>query len=269
MTVIYFLLVAFFTLLVMDILIHLLNVKLGNEHNNELNSFNVHGQNIESIQCSWHHLGAQLLLVKAFQYLPCFLSISLQVENALAVWDLARCLHCEALAHTAKRFVLANFPEVCSEPDFLLVDAERLTELLADDDLRSPDEDLVCEAALAWLRHDLPARMKFLNEICLNLRLRYLSEESFTKLLGFVRNECHIKDSILEELAENRRYSFPPEASSSAVAAAIGETHLASRNYENMLVVIGYHRTTGILPTVHAYSFNTKVGNDQVFFSKT
>ncbi|KAK3792299.1 hypothetical protein RRG08_007377 [Elysia crispata] len=187
-----------------------------------------------------------------------FYAENLQVENALAVWDLARCLHCEALAHTAKRFVLANFPEVCSEPDFLVVDAERLTELLADDDLRAPDEDLVCEAALAWLRHDLPARMKFLNEICLNLRLRYLSEESFTKLLAFVRNECHIKDSILEELAENRRYSFPPEASNSAVAAAMGETHLASRNYENMLVVIGYHRTTGILPTVHAYSFNTK-----------
>ncbi|KAK6989510.1 kelch-like protein 24 [Biomphalaria glabrata] len=179
---------------------------------------------------------------------------NLNVDNALAVWDLAQCLHCEALADKAKRFILANFLDIYTEPDFLHIDAEHLNELLGDDDLRVPDEDYVCEAAVSWLRHDIGSRAKFFNDICVNLRLRYLSEDSSNRLLTFIRNECHLKDSILEGLTENRRYSFPE--ASSAVAM---ETPLSSRNYENMLVVIGVHKATGILPTVHAYSFNTKM----------
>lgn len=181
---------------------------------------------------------------------------NLNADNVLAVWDLAQCLHCEALAEKAKRFILGNFLETYTEPDFLHMDAERLNELLGDDDLRVPDEDCVSDAAVSWIRHDISNRAKYFNEICVNLRLRYLSEDSFSKLINFVRNECHIADSILEGFVENRRYSFP-EASNSVVV----EAPLSSRNYENMLVVIGIHRATGILPSVQAYSFNTKVRN--------
>ncbi|CAG5115811.1 unnamed protein product [Candidula unifasciata] len=183
-----------------------------------------------------------------------FYAENLNTDNALAVWDLAQCLHCEALADKAKRFILGNFLDIYTEPDFLHIDVERLNELLGDDDLRVPEEDYVSDAAISWIKHDISKRTKYFNEICVNLRLRYLSEDSFSKLLTFVHNECHITDSILEGFMENKRYSFP-EASNSVVV----DTPLSSRNYENMLVVIGIHRATGILPSVQAYSFNTKM----------
>lgn len=183
-----------------------------------------------------------------------FYAENLNTDNALAVWDLAQCLHCEALADKAKRFILANFLDIYTEPDFLHMDVERLNELLGDDDLRVPEEDYVSDAAISWLRHDISIRAKYFNEICVNLRLRYLSEDAFGKLLMFVHNECHIRDSILEGFMENKRSSFP-EASNAVVV----DPPLSSRNYENMLVVIGVHRATGILPSVQAYSFNTRV----------
>lgn len=179
---------------------------------------------------------------------------NLNLDNALAVWNLAQCLHCEALAEKAKRFILANFMDIYTEPDFLHIDIEHLNELLIDDDLRIPDEDHVSESVVSWIRYDIKTRSKYVNEICMNLRLRYLSEDALLHLISFVRNECHMDDSVLEGFMESKRYSF-----SEASAGVSIETSLTSRNYENMLVVIGVHKATGILPSVHAYSFNTKV----------
>lgn len=178
---------------------------------------------------------------------------NLNTDNALAVWSLAQHLHREGLAQTAKRFILSNFLEICTEPDFLLLDIAHLIELISDDDLRVPDEDHAVKATISWLRHDINARTRYLSEIFSNLRLRFMSDDCFGSLLDFIKIECPLKDSHFENLIENRRYSFPEDSNS------VMDNSLTSRNYENMLVVIGVHRAIGILPTVHAYSFNTKM----------
>ena len=175
-------------------------------------------------------------------------------DNALAVWSLAQHLHREGLAQTAKRFILSNFLEICTEPDFLLLDITHVVELISDDDLRVPDEDYVVKAAISWLKHDIGTRTRYLSEIFTNLRLRFISDDCFTWLLDFIKIECPLKDSHFEKFISNRRHSFPEDPNS-----VIMDNALTSRNYENMLVVVGVHRAIGILPSVHAYSFNTKV----------
>ncbi|XP_076462693.1 kelch-like protein 24a [Babylonia areolata] len=169
-------------------------------------------------------------------------------ENALGIWKLAACLGCKELELVARAFILHQFGAVSQEAEFLTLELEPLLELIGDSDLKVSSEDVVCTAAVKWIKQDLACRGQHLDDIVGRLCLHLLSFNCYSTLLAFSKFTCASCSTML-----------PEHPRLIALAGTSSELKLGrhSRNYEEMLVVMGVHKSTKMLPGVHAYSFNS------------
>ena len=167
-------------------------------------------------------------------------------ENALGIWKLAACLGCKQLEQLAHTYILCQFDAISQEAEFLSLELELLLDLLGDSDLKVSTEDAVCIAATKWIKQDLACRSQHLEAVLGCLCLPVLSTTCYSNLLTFTKFTCASHSTLLPEL---------PQRMSITTASELG-LGSRSRNYEEMLVVIGVHKSTKMLPAVHAYSFN-------------
>ncbi|XP_055329861.1 kelch-like protein 5 [Paramacrobiotus metropolitanus] len=79
------------------------------------------------------------------------------------------------LAARAKAMVLCSFLRISRSAEFLLVDADKLVELIASDDLRVGKEDNVLEAVVRWLEHDPAGRKALVSDVLQFVRFVFLS----------------------------------------------------------------------------------------------
>lgn len=168
-------------------------------------------------------------------------------ENALGIWKLAACLGCTQLEQLARMFLLRQFGAVSQEAEFLSLELEPLLQLIGDSDLKVSSEDVVCVAASKWVKHDLASRAQHLDAVVSHLCLHMLSPACYSGLLAFSKFTCASCSALLPE--HPRRMSVTGTSSELTVGRR-------SRNYEEMLVVLGVHKSTKMLPGVHAYSFS-------------
>lgn len=173
-------------------------------------------------------------------------------ENAIGIWKLAKCLGCKQLQEKAKMYVLTNFSSVSEEAEFLSLDCDLLLEVIGDSDLKVPCEDKVCMAAISWVKHDLTARSQHLDSIVANICLHVLSPACYSNLVAFAQFTCASCSTHLQDCLDQRRLPLMQPQASTSAEMAVGKR---SRNHEEMLVVIGVHKATKMLPAVHAYSF--------------
>ncbi|KAK7100959.1 kelch-like protein 23 [Littorina saxatilis] len=168
-------------------------------------------------------------------------------ENALGIWKLASCLGCKHLEQLARIFLLRHFGAICQEAEFLSLEVDALQDLLGDSDLKVSSEDVVCTAAMKWVKHDLSCRTQHLDALVSSLCLHMLSPVCYSNLAAFSKFTCaSCSPSLLPEHPRRRSQT------GSSSDLALGRR---SRNYEEMLVVLGVHKSTKMLPAVHAYSF--------------
>ncbi|XP_055344436.1 kelch-like protein diablo isoform X2 [Paramacrobiotus metropolitanus] len=85
------------------------------------------------------------------------------------------------LAARAKAMVLRNFLRISRSADFLLVDVDKLVELIASNDLRVVKEDNVLEAVVRWLEHDPAGRKAQVSELLQFVRLVFLGSAALQK----------------------------------------------------------------------------------------
>ncbi|CAM9498992.1 unnamed protein product, partial [Phaeothamnion confervicola] len=104
-----------------------------------------------------------------------FLLARMDAANALGIYGLAStyCIH--SLRSRAEVYIHRNFDKVSESQEFLTVPFEQLHELLCSEALSVAGEHVPYEAAVRWLRHDLPARRAHAAALFGCVRLQLLS----------------------------------------------------------------------------------------------
>ncbi|XP_043548744.1 kelch-like protein 24 [Chiloscyllium plagiosum] len=134
-----------------------------------------------------------------------FLEKQLDPCNCLGFLNFANLFAIQALSEKSKRFLLEHFPEVIQHEEFLQLPKEVLCDQLSSDLLAIPKEEMVFEAVMHWVRHELPTRRHALKELLEHVRIPlldriYFVEKVETDELILSSKEC------LPLLQEARRY---------------------------------------------------------------
>ncbi|XP_067683137.1 kelch-like protein 24 [Haliotis asinina] len=188
-----------------------------------------------------------------------FLSKKISVDNCLLRWRVACAHDCKNLRKAAWAFILEHFEELTSNEEIQCLEPEEMLALVKDDDLKSPNEEFVCDAVLRWVEHDEAKRAHFVGDIFTYLRLPLAQPEYLIniKKSDFVRrNEKCIQaiDSAKNfHLLPARRHDY-----SSPIMCPRNPSDM-----EDVLVVLSggetprppYVRSTNVL----AYSFTCRL----------
>ncbi|XP_061909751.1 kelch repeat and BTB domain-containing protein 12-like [Entelurus aequoreus] len=87
----------------------------------------------------------------AFRLCQNHMEASMDVSNCVGLYHWARDLGATGLADCAFRYLCQHFAQVCEEEEILELDADRLADLLASDDLNISQEEVVLELVLRWV----------------------------------------------------------------------------------------------------------------------
>ena len=85
--------------------------------------------------------------------------------NCIGIYFFAKAHHCLDLARLAIKFIQKNFTTLCREQEFLMLPAEQLREILADDGLVVANEEIVYESCLAWINLNMEERRRHLPDV--------------------------------------------------------------------------------------------------------
>ncbi|XP_053169101.1 kelch-like protein 35 isoform X2 [Hemicordylus capensis] len=134
-----------------------------------------------------------------------FLEGQLHPCNCLGIMRCANAFSIASLAEKSKEFVLGAFVEVSHHEEFLELEAAELAEWLLSERLAVPKEEVVFEAVMRWVHHNVEARRRDLKALLGCVRLPLLDPAYF---LEKVEMEELIQDSkeCLPLLQETRKY---------------------------------------------------------------
>ena len=145
-----------------------------------------------------------------FQLLPLrngcaeFMRKHISVTNCIGVYFFAKAHECDVLADKAKEIISKQFSVLCHNQEFLSLPADKLVEIISDDNIEVSQEETVYEACIDWVKNDLEARSSQLGEIMKCVRFANISSYYFCDKIdsNSVLKEC---DSLRETL-DNVRY---------------------------------------------------------------
>lgn len=102
---------------------------------------------------------ANMVQIHSIQDACCnFLEKEMEPSNCLGIHCFAEAHVCTSLAEKAKEFALENFPEVAQEEEILLLSQSKLIEIVQSDELNVETEEIVFQAVIDWVKHDLSNR---------------------------------------------------------------------------------------------------------------
>ncbi|XP_055331148.1 kelch-like protein 20 isoform X2 [Paramacrobiotus metropolitanus] len=107
-----------------------------------------------------------------------YLEKHMSLSNCLTVHALASQHHNPRLSHTALALIHPNFLRLAQSQDFLQMDAQQLTALIASDEVEVFSEDEVLEAVLRWLDYDRARRLAHVPTVLHSVRAIFLSVPS-------------------------------------------------------------------------------------------
>ena len=142
-----------------------------------------------------------------------FIAERINAENCLGIFQFANLHSCANLATTAWEYAVGHFDDVSSEEEFLTLDYDSLSALLAEDDLNSSSEELVLKSAIQWIKYDMESRGSCIADLLKHVRLlrlpwTFLVENVLTGDIIAHREDCQ---SIIEEIKE---YHFTKQSRS-------------------------------------------------------
>ena len=80
--------------------------------------------------------------------------------------------------------------------EFLILPPEEVCKLLASDDLNIPNEEIIYQALLMWVNHELAARKKFLPKLMSHIRLPLMSPQVRVILIGqFLKRQSQMQQT--------------------------------------------------------------------------
>lgn len=182
----------------------------------------------------------------------------IDLDNCIDIWRLSLIHSWEKVRIRAVRKILKNSVQLFKTDAFMRLDAYELIQIIKDDDLEVPDEEVVLDAVFAWARRGDPnSRKQKLGQIMANVRLGHISAER----LAFLKSNptSPVIDNTLAQqyIDEAIQYKLLPARRQEANSPV---THLRRcSQFVEVLVVMGgcmsmhppYKRCNDVL----AYSF--------------
>ena len=104
-----------------------------------------------------------------------FIVEQVDTQNCLGFYRFATLYGLDKLQKNAKQLIFADFKTVASNAEFKELTCSEVVEHIRDDDVRVETEDVVFEAVLNWIRHDIENRKPSLETIFEHVRLPYCS----------------------------------------------------------------------------------------------
>lgn len=122
---------------------------------------------------------SMLLLDKTKRKCSQYIMSLLNANNCLGIMSIADELSCEDLYNKALKVTQKYFSDVYLQPDFLQLPFHLVQQLAASDATSVSSEDSMYYAVMKWMlfKED---RKKFFPDLFLSLRLRFVSEKTFT-----------------------------------------------------------------------------------------
>ena len=108
-----------------------------------------------------------------------FMMNHITVVNCIGVYFFAKAHECEILALKAKEIINNQFSVLCKQQEFLSLPADKLVEIVSDDDINVTVEETVFEACLEWVITDKVNRRTNLMEIMKCVRFANISSYYF------------------------------------------------------------------------------------------
>ncbi|XP_067000463.1 kelch-like protein 5 isoform X2 [Anabrus simplex] len=139
-----------------------------------------------------------------------FLMKQLHPSNCIGIRLFADAQGCQKLLEVAHNYTTEHFMDVIHNQEFLMLPAEEVAKLLASDDLNVPSEELIFQALMAWVNHDLPGRKKDISTLLSLVKLPLLSPSFIADHIEtnpLFREERLCQELIMEAL----KYHLLPE----------------------------------------------------------
>ena len=108
-----------------------------------------------------------------------FMMNHITVSNCIGVYFFAKAHECEILAMKAKEIINNKFSVLCKQQEFLSLPADKLVEIISDDDINVGLEETVFEACMDWLKSDASNRQQHLAAIMNCVRFANISSYYF------------------------------------------------------------------------------------------
>ncbi|XP_006879528.1 PREDICTED: kelch-like protein 38 [Elephantulus edwardii] len=173
---------------------------------------------------------------KLFEACSSYLQSQLTPSNCLGMIRLSEVFSCGTLRKKAREMALKCFPEVASSADLKELCALELRDYLGDDELWG-EEEKVFEALMAWVRHDLEARKRYIQELFKQVRLQYVHPAFF---YHFIASDTLLQTSpacqAILETAKRQMFSL----CGTSVPDLKPLCHVPPRNsYQDFLILVG------------------------------
>lgn len=105
-----------------------------------------------------------------------FYSTMLHPSNCLGIQEFADLHNMAKFKEAAHKFILRHFEEVSKCNEFLFLDVDNLSGLLAEDDLNVLDEEGVFDTLIGWVKHDLDGRKPLLKDLLKCVRFTHIKD---------------------------------------------------------------------------------------------
>ncbi|ELU00416.1 hypothetical protein CAPTEDRAFT_151000 [Capitella teleta] len=156
-------------------------------------------------------VGASFLQMQVIKDACCdFMKSRLHPNNVLGIKSFADQFMCRSLEDACDKYIQIHFMEVSKSEEFLSLDEDRVTAILARDQLHITGEEQVFEAAINWVKQQSSKRMHHLPNLVVHVRLPLLSPQFLSDRVG---QEELIKGSLKcrDLLDEARDFHLMPE----------------------------------------------------------
>ncbi|XP_048687288.2 kelch-like protein 23 [Caretta caretta] len=161
-----------------------------------------------------------------------FLERELHVSNCLSLMAYAQCFACPELHASALSVALTHWTEVTSQEEFETLPKEMLLQLLQNDDLFVPREDVVFDTVMKWVMQDPASREEAFLDLVGQVRVTFLSL-SFLDILVKQSKRPGEKDTSARLL---KKLDSPPLSWRNMELSSC-----TSRSYETLYVLGGKH----------------------------
>ena len=95
----------------------------------------------------------------------------MDATNCLGIHCFAEAHVCSTLSEKAKLYTLQNFKKVSESDELLLLPVEKITEFVSSADLNIDSEEVVLQAVINWVKHDLEQRLPYLAQVLEHVKL--------------------------------------------------------------------------------------------------
>jgi len=179
-----------------------------------------------------------------------FLQNKLDPTNCLGIRQFAETHGCISLKSAAQEYLCENFSTVIQHEEFLQLKFSELEDICKSDEIEVPNEEVIYNAVLSWLKYNEDERSKYLSQLIGHIRFPLLSPKFLTDVCD---KETLIKRSFecRDLLDEAKKFYLRPDCRSEMTGARFKPRN---EKDEHLVMLGGFGFNQKPLDTVEMFS---------------